>query len=694
MITWRKYGPIWISGGLFISAAGLWLYRANPSVIRGQDPAECMAAIVEKNVARLTFDQQPDTYLTLTTNTVTYTNYSDTVTLTFDGTTAGRVSCASGASLMFATTNWTTPQSVIMAVAATGTPVGDTASYWRFEHDGTYEGRLLVLQVGGGGAVIPLGSPVACTNITFGPSGYQVPAGSNCTFSVVLNAAPTNNMSTYTVDVITTNIAVNARVDDFIRWRVIYDYTLAAGRTMALEEGPLFWCQDSADAYTNGMALVTVPRVWTNTSQVAYDIGTGSGTTEEFTNRIWYQTSPTIGGPLSNIVQHAATMSTWFPTYSGSIQTNYPLTNAPLAEYLFTGTNYLVAAGSNWWKNAGLGGTAYMFRCESLSTNGVMIYDKRISTNLLNTAKTLANRMTTTMYVCALGDCVATSCVSYVGEYNYSTNRTGETGGPPELNKYGLLPTAGDWTLTNYPVLVGNVLVDFDIQLQEASYDAEGFSDDWSYSADVTADYTSQKLLGCKTPYPSTYACASGYVSQVRIFGVFSALPFGASAYISMPGIAPNWDADDITLVGGTVQTNGLELGLYTVGSTPSGLPAVDYTRDYVDTVDFADGAECSQYVLALIGTYDNPSTPPLFDLGTDAPSITASDSFNSGEWRGNRTVETLTQTETAWGANHNSRVVCHAVIILVDWKWKHLNDAAPYEPEDFIPEWARTNLP
>lgn len=693
MITWRKYGPIWISSGLFISAAGLWLYRANPSVIRGQDYAECLAAIVEKHVAELTFDEQPDDYMTLTTNTVTYTNYTAEVTLTFDGTTAGRVSCASGALLTFATTNWSTPQSVVMAVAASGTPVGDTLSYWRFEYDGTYEGRLAVLQVGGGGAVIPFGDPVACTNITFGPSGYQVPAGSNCTFSVVLNAAPTNNMSTYTVDVITTNIAANARVDDFIRWRVIYDYTLAAGRTMALDEGPLFWCQDSAAAYTNGLALVTVPRVWTNTATTGYAIG-GDGV-EEVSNRLWYQTSPSIGGPLSNIVQHVGTMSTWFPTYSGSIQTNYPLTNAPVADYLFTGTNYLVDAGSNWWQNAGLGGTAYMFRCESLSTNGVMIYDKRISTNLLTTAKTLANRMTTTMYVCDLSDCVATTCVSYVGEYNYSTNRTGTTGGPPGFDKYGMLPGAVDWTVTTNTPAVGNVLVDFDIQLQESAYDESGLFDDWTYSADVTADYTSQKLLGCKPPCPSTYACASGYVSQVKIFGVFSALPFGASAYIVIPTLGgTDPEAADITLVGGTVQTNGLELGLYTVGSTPSGLPVVDYTRDYVDTVDFADGAECSQYVLALIGTYDNPSTPPLFDLGTEAPAITASDSFNSGEWRGNRTVETLTQTDTAWGANHNSRVVCHKIIILVDWKWKHLNDATPFEPEDFIPEWANTNLP
>ena len=196
-------------------------------------------------------------------------------------------------------------------------------------------------------------------------------------------------------------------------------------------------------------------------------------------------------------------------------------------------------------------------------------------------------------------------------------------------------------------------------------------------------------------PYPSKYACESGYVNKVEVYGVFMISPVSA---LTMGYWFGSDDADVSYSVHPPQDYNSRTLGIC---SHPCVLPelTVSWTKD--SSVDFYaehSDVDCLSIVLSKIKDFSSGECKNgsnlFFEVGiTDCPQIP--ESFSD--------ISEAEETKHFWNYDYTFarsdlatgwKISMPYYVIVVDWNWKHLNEANPFQPVTWTPEWLSTNTP
>lgn len=312
--------------------------------------------------------------------------------------------------------------------------------------------------------------------------------------------------------------------------------------------------------------------------------------------------------------------------------------------------------------------------------------NQTLSTNNLDDARRVLTNLTRTVWFGALAE--VTNCTSYHGGYSTNINDAVSTGLTADA-----LATAAFDNASEDPGLTETGLANWhgimaSVDLASAFTHSTASNGTESAQGYASLDYTAAVLTGCRLPYPSETACASGYVARIRIYAVAedaepdtrysSLLPFpGQVSLFVGDGTQPDHLSSE------TLGLTGWSLSSY----APFQYPANTLTTEY-DTL-FEDNARNAWRLTLLLDTTDT-LTRPRFDIGNRVPS------FPYDKWTGHSYRRDY--ADTAWmhteqlGLHHAIHV--HTFAVVVDWSWKHLNPASPYVPEPFTPAWAVTNTP
>jgi hypothetical protein len=402
--------------------------------------------------------------------------------------------------------------------------------------------------------------------------------------------------------------------------------------------------------------------------------------------------------------------------------TNYysprrPLTtnNFPLGQLFYGVASTNLSAewtGGNIWTRQGLGTNVYKYRFETFVRNATDDYlrvNMSISTQKLNEAKTVLQTMTRSMWIGDYNQATVSTCklwtayVSNVTNLSVDVTQEGEASAPPDVSEAffasGLSDLNASWTdggLSSFSGTLLSLEIECDHNLTEFFW--EYFDDDdhtdWNRYLNYTGNADSYALQGCRLPYPSEYACASGYVGKVTIFGVFA------------PDIYPNpvhyanvyhgysnstYYADGANAV--------FDADTYGVCNYLSPLPVASESLDFsIGNGVYMQAIDClpSEIVLSKIAEFDNPTTRPVFDLGISSPTINstlATIHYWTSVVEGREGIDRTTDKSEWWQKGKRQRLRLLKFVVVVDWKWKHLNDANPYDPTPFTPIWVTNNV-
>lgn len=332
---------------------------------------------------------------------------------------------------------------------------------------------------------------------------------------------------------------------------------------------------------------------------------------------------------------------------------------------------------------------------------------QNIRTNNLNEAKAVLSSMNRSMWVGGY-ELLETQTVSNfvsLAENSFSTNVS--LSGSVSLSDVPALNT-DDWLSDNwgfaFSVTNSEPAADmlFNVSVSAAG-DRSGLFNDWDGGDDDvlgSVDYTfaanlqTVKRCGCRLPYPSDYACASGYVSRVTVYAL-------ARSYCAP--LEPEFDevttnAYAVTAsgdLGWPGSWSGVTYGALDAASAPgsfSGTNALTTSGCY----DYIDAGQTDTRVLSLVATFDNPSARPTFDIGVDALDVL------QAELNDARTKVESSETLGGGGTRYevgeiDLRAARHVLklthfVVIVDWNWKHLNDSARFAPDAHTPEWITSN--
>lgn len=265
-----------------------------------------------------------------------------------------------------------------------------------------------------------------------------------------------------------------------------------------------------------------------------------------------------------------------------------------------------------------------------------------------------------------------------------------------------------------------------------------------SWYANVDSKYVeSTHISKAVLPYPSAYAVTNGYVARIRVYTVCVAYDratetispfatdkgtlFGTGGYFSgtyenvIRGFPTSWtrstDATVAVANEGFRYTSDDETDYFTLGIQAQGYNPVPGFSVDVGTRQFNGDPSASTAGLASVKvkkilTVESPSSYPveLPDLGP----ATAISPPSSGDYYGYvHLVETWTYSnygadpyppnmETSarsgtklvydtWDRKRTKREVeLVALLVVVDWDWKHMNPGTPFVPETFTPGWLK----
>lgn len=238
----------------------------------------------------------------------------------------------------------------------------------------------------------------------------------------------------------------------------------------------------------------------------------------------------------------------------------------------------------------------------------------------------------------------------------------------------------------------------WDYEHNEETYSSNGNRGEyWK----VTAQHqiTAARFENVKCAWPLDYAFSQGYVARYRVY---------ATVYVPQAETMPissgvlSYDHWDFT-------ADPSEVNKYTSDDLSTGMALPDlptgvgvngpfaYTNLYVNPEDYS-----TAYRWRLLCDAVNPSSRPSFTLGTGSqPAIPDGEDLQAVDW----TVQNdpPEPPQVGWyisdrmvsKAKYVSYVKLHRIIVVVDWNWKHLNDANPYSPTPHTPTWmTNTNAP
>lgn len=333
-----------------------------------------------------------------------------------------------------------------------------------------------------------------------------------------------------------------------------------------------------------------------------------------------------------------------------------------------------------------------------------------ISTNYLNQAANVLSNLNRTIYICGIDALTSTSRVYEAWGFSADTNYFCEGDRPASTVPQDWQSLASkelslDVSATNVVAWDGK-LIYYD---REANFWTDCFRDlrgtpdpqIWEVDSLSWVYFDTRRLDGCTLPYPSDYALASQYVAKVSIFAVTMTAPFVKDA---LDVGQPYWESSTIqhTVSGSYADLNDMMTYGFGIGADP----AAEWPANPLETASLTSSGE---FVLAayknspkpfmpprasfrLLASAEDPTNRVMFSLGTLTPShpdlkftyeIYDKRTWDDGDY------ESMAYWDT-WEVNLTMRVVCFAVV--VDWKWRHLNPAKPYEPEPYTPPWVSAN--
>jgi hypothetical protein len=220
--------------------------------------------------------------------------------------------------------------------------------------------------------------------------------------------------------------------------------------------------------------------------------------------------------------------------------------------------------------------------------------------------------------------------------------------------------------------------------LRKAYYEAGWWEDDPDPGAGWFGGESSfSAYRGCHLDYPSDYALTNGYVKRISVFAqLYRKFDTGAGSgqgisygddIVSYSGANPN-EYHDVTL--------GLP-GTCVFCDIPTYEGSVTITTNHFTS--FVVGKSWTNSRLWLLGDFINPTSTPYFDLSTEAFSIPSD--------KGIRLEYSNPYTGTSYQTGLDFEILVHGFVVVVDWNWKHLNDASPYDPAPFTPIWVTNNV-
>lgn len=237
-----------------------------------------------------------------------------------------------------------------------------------------------------------------------------------------------------------------------------------------------------------------------------------------------------------------------------------------------------------------------------------------------------------------------------------------------------------------------------DIKGHEETYSENGnVREAWGALSQYTA--TTVRYEGVKCAWPLDYAFTQGYVSRYRVY---------ATVYVPQ---AETMEIDDDILLHDrwdfTPDTS--EVNMYTTDDLATGMAMPElptgvgvngplaYTNLYVDVED-----KSTAYKWKLLCDVSNPTVRPSFTVGTGTmPALPAVADLQAAGWSYDDDPPEAPQvgwytTDYVRGQSEYTHYVkLHRIIVVVDWNWKHLNDANPYSPTPHTPTWmTNTNAP
>ena len=338
---------------------------------------------------------------------------------------------------------------------------------------------------------------------------------------------------------------------------------------------------------------------------------------------------------------------------------------------------------------------------KSAFTNVTVTTGRWITTNGLWQAKNVLEGLRRTVYICPASTLSYTGSVYYTGGSSVYTNVNAVAENPGLALSGGISDAFGAVAETGVEEghAWSGIMATFSATATRALIHSLGSTEYWSVYRSADVSYGASVLSGCTLPYPSAYACASGYVAKVSIYAVAISDPAVKvdSASATLYGISL-LNAEHIAAYSGDATQpdafNAVDLG---TGYNISPVPAAPQT--FVDTLSRFDAAASSatpsSYVLSLVYEETVPIVRPVFDLGTRTLTYSAdamhgfSFETSTRDWED---VEFFHNTAEYKVFNHSVRIGWFVVV--VDWAWKHMNPDTPFSPEPHTPEWAVTNTP
>lgn len=194
-------------------------------------------------------------------------------------------------------------------------------------------------------------------------------------------------------------------------------------------------------------------------------------------------------------------------------------------------------------------------------------------------------------------------------------------------------------------------------------YDPSG--DPLAYRSTTASGIRRSTLLqNCTLPYPSSAAMASGMVTRIRVYAAaYAASGLELLPSINSPGLtntaytgsyAPSDDDLGLALVPGTTQPPNLSIS--------------------AETAYVSDSSTDGPIRLTLIGSWENPDSPPVFDLGSD--TITPNDNPRAveAEWVTAETGTRIPYFERLTQLRYEASVRIRGFVIVADWNWGYAN--------------------
>lgn len=757
-MNWVKYGPVFASAAVFISATvGTVWYVSGSKNVKAQDLLESKAAQMERRIAFTSgtgdFTEALGFVRDCVTNFSYETNYSEIVT--FSQTVGNPLPVGDGATMTFTTADYSTPQYI--EFVNLGTNWGYFSHTFDLECERGLVSHVYVETIAAGFGFyeyLPAASALGVTISSYGGQ-LSVDYSNRPTFSVWLTVAPTNNAVVITnIASITTNILVLGRVSANPRWDEAWS-NFNGTRILAVDPSQrvsqagyhadfwwdrVFWVSGGCGSFTDGYVFAEMPMTgtegwYTSTWAIVADDAVVANCSKIFSNVTW-RPDPY---PMTLVRQPFATADTRGPWPGMEWTDGLSVTNAPFSPKVLALSNLTCETSvgpedvAGWWRDCGLGGTGYVLACEIVSNKTVLGTRKNIAQTNLWQAKAELERMTTTVCAVPLWQILSVTNIRYecwqaVTNAAWSNVEGGFAGLPPEdvwdILLASMEPSA--YLVVDYTDIGSYLGLGVPFCDAEASVDLWDIEREWPVSTYhwwqswlAGVDWKVTSFGGVTLPYPSVYAIAQGKVARVRIFALLQkrvtpmygpSAGYSSSLFWGTPALIAGTDGYDVTLEDSWPQTNSCEFGLagpFCTGLVPAPEPGT--TEAGADVWGDYGAFPAGAYVGALVGEWSSPTSPPAFDVDGTTLAPGTFDGYAYQYWQEyiyydapDPMYPEYASTQYEWHRQllNRSRVDLIGFVVVTDWKWDHMVPGAPYDPaahgETNTPPWvtANTNSP